>query len=92
MNGTTPVLGDLLASSLGYVNANSNETKSIDKPGSYSYGNGFFIACDLLDAQTQTIVYSTTSEMIAYSKLNTLGKAYITSLVEQLEAKKIMGK
>jgi len=92
VNGTTPVLGDLLASSLGYVNANSSEIKSVDKPGSYSYGNGFFIACDLVDAQTQTIVYSTTSEMIEYSKLNTLGKTYITSLVEQLEAKKILRK
>lgn len=91
VNGNTQWLGSILASSLGHESA-GEEIKSVNKPGSFSYGNGFFIACDLVDAQTQAVIYSTISEMIEYSKLNTAGKSYLTSLIDLLETKKVLRK
>ena len=91
VNGTTPLLGGILASALGYRSA-GGEIKGIDKPGAFAYQNGFHITCDLVDAKTLATVYSTTSEIIEYSNLHTLGKVYITSFLTQLETKKILTK
>lgn len=90
VNANTPWVSGILAGSLGY--RTGSEIKGVDKPGSYAYVNGFYIVCDLVDVKTQTIVYSTTSELIEYPKLNTIGKVYIASMVQQLETKKILKK
>lgn len=91
VNETTPVISNLVAGSLGY-RTDGNEIKGVDKPGSFAYENGFYITGDLVDSKTQAIVYSAISEIMEYSKLNTVGKAYMTRLIEQLETKRILKK
>jgi hypothetical protein len=91
VNKTSTLLSDILSSSLGY-HTTTNDIESVNKPGSYAYENDFYIAGDLVDAKTQVIVYSATSEIMEYSKLSTAGKDYMISLVEQLETKKMLRK
>ncbi|HEY0678545.1 MAG TPA: hypothetical protein VGD17_09675 [Chitinophagaceae bacterium] len=92
VKGTTPMLSGIIASSLGYRNTNAEEIKDVNKPGSFAYQDGFFITSDLVDASTQIVVHSNISDMIEYSKLNTLGKEYFTNLIKQLEKNKMLKK
>jgi hypothetical protein len=85
------ILGSILAGSMGYQ-TNSTDVKGIDKPGSYSYENGFFISSDLADANSQVIVYSTASEMMEYSKLSTTGRAYLAGVIDLMEKQKVLKK
>ena len=91
VNETNPILGNILASSLGY-RTDGNDIKGVNKPSSYAIENGFHITSDLVDIKTHAAVHSGISELMEYSKLNTLGRAYLGSLIELLETKKILKK
>ena len=95
--GTDPMLSGLVASLVGYKNYTNNDDpkyrKDISDPGFYTKEKGgFYLVSELIDANSEQIIYSEKSETFDEANLVLFSRGYMAELVKYLEAQKILKK
>jgi hypothetical protein len=90
--GGNLLLTGLVAGIAGYKGTvdNTKYNKSISIPGSFEKVKGFYLLSELLDTETEEIIYTEKSELFEEDHLLSFSKVYITDLVKQLETNKIL--